>query len=225
MRELVYLSDRKLAGFHPEPRRRRPSLRGELGVPGVAKVGAELPAAPPEVPGLDAVLAHLTGTPGKLRWYTEPELRPGQWIQFEALLGQVTLASPVDEGVLFTDHLGDEPGTLLLHGSTEHLIDEERFAAGNRERASRARYVRDLLRELARVDGGTEVETHRTGWADGIQQLDWFLGREVEPRTATWLGGVARVTVDTADLGLVVASPLYVEYVSAPAGTPPTSPS
>ncbi|HEV7649915.1 MAG TPA: SAVMC3_10250 family protein [Actinophytocola sp.] len=226
MRELLYLSERKLAAFHPEPRRRRPGLRGELGMPGVAKVGADLPAAQVERPGLDEVLAYLTGTPGKLRWYTEDDLPPGQWVQFEVRLGSVTLYEPSVRAVLFTDLGGDEPGTLLLHGSPEHLTGEVHVPSQRVRGASRATFVRQLLGELMHADGGAELEPHRPGYyAVGMDQLSRYLRRNVEPRATTWLGGVARVTLDTADLGIVVASPLFVEFVSAPAGTPPTSPS
>lgn len=225
MRELVYLSERKLSAFHPQPRRRRPGLRGELGVPGIAKVGADLPAAPAERPSLDEVLAYLTETPGKLRWYTETGLQPGQWIQFEAHLDHVTLFEPSVHAVLFTDLGGDERGTLLLHGSPEHLTGEVHVRAQHLRGASRAYFVRDLLRELIRTDGGAEPEPHRPGYfAVGMERLNNYLRVNVEPRAAAWLAGVARVTVDTADLGIVIASPLYVEYVSPPAGTPPTSP-
>jgi uncharacterized protein DUF7019 len=227
MRELVYLSERKLAAFRPSsPRRRRPGLRGEIGVPGIAKVGADLPAAQADGASLDDVLAYLTETPGKLRWYTEDGLRPGQWIQFEAHLGHVTLYQPGLHATLFTDLGGDEPGKLLLHGSPEHLTGEVQVPSRRVRSGTRPTFVQELLGELMRADGDAELEPHQPDYyAVGMGELNRYLRRNVEPRTATWLGGVARITLDTADLGIVIASPLHIEYVSAPAGTPPTSPS
>jgi hypothetical protein len=229
MRELVYLSERKLAAFRPaSPRRRRPGLRGELGVPGIAKVGADLPATHPDRASLDDVLAHLTETPGKLRWYTEDGLRPGQWVQFETLLGTVEMRSYDTEPVVFfaepeIDRAGSGP-RLVLHGSPGHLLgsaDVHSTSIGGG--ASDARAIRHLLTRLPDTDGEV-VEPVRVDDFT-IRTLRRGLRRRLDSRTATWLGGCARVTVDAADLGVVIASPLYVEYVSPPAGTPPTSPS
>jgi Family of unknown function (DUF7019) len=230
MRELVYLSERKLAAFHPEPRRRRPGLRGELGVPGIAKVEAELPAAQAAHPSLDDVLTYLTETPGKLRWYTEDGLQPGQWIQFEARLCVVEMRPRVRGGtpvVFFTEpEIGYHgPGCrLVLHGSPDHLrgaVDVSRTMM--RGDASDARGIVALLAGLPDTDGET-VSPARVDRFN-VRMLRVGLARRLDPRAATWLGGCARVTVDAAELGVLIASPLYVEYVSPPAGTPPTSPS
>lgn len=229
MRELVYLSERKLAAFRPSsPRRRRPGLRGEIGVPGIAKVGADLPAAQADGASLDDVLAYLTETPGKLRWYTEDGLRPGQWIQFEALLGTVEMRSYDSEPVVFfadpeIGRAGSEP-RLVLHGSPGHLLGSAEVPSTSiGGGASDSRMIRQLLTRLPDTDGEV-VEPVRVDDFT-IRMLRRGLYRRLDPRTATWLGGCARVTVDAADLGVVIASPLHVEYVSPPAGTPPTSPS
>lgn len=229
MRELVYLSERKLAAFHPEPRRRRPSLRGEFGVPGVAKIGADLPAAQADRPSLDDVLTYLTETPGKLRWFTEDGLQPGQWIQFEARLCVVEVRAWRAPPVVFFAEPGvghPAPGCrLVLHGSPEHVlgaaVDVPRITM--RGGASDARGIGYLLAELPDTDGEVVAPVRVSRF--NVEMLRLGLARRLDPRTAVWLGGCARVTVDAAEFGVLIASPLHVEYVSPPADTPPTPPS
>lgn len=213
MRELVYLSDRKLAAFHPEPRR-RPSLRAELGVPGVAKVGAELAAAPGDGPGLAEVLAHLSETPGKLRWYTEEDLRPGQWIQFEARLGMVVMDLPSAPPVVFFAELDADPGTrLILHGSPGHLLETAGIPTVRPlYNGSPAIAIRRLLATIA--DPGRDETAPIVVGGFHIRMLLHQLGQTLDPRAAATMSGYARVTVDAAEFGAVLASPLSVEYVS-----------
>ena len=112
----------------------------------------------------------------------------------------------------------------MLHGSPGHLVGSAEVpSASIRGGASDARVIRQLLTRLPDIDGEV-VEPVRVDDFT-VRTLRRGLRRRLDPRTATWLGGCARVTVDAADLGVVIASPLYVEYVSPPAGTPPTSPS
>jgi hypothetical protein len=230
MRELVYLSERKLAAFHPQPRRRRPVLRGELGVPGIAKVGADLPAAAAEHPSLDEVLAYLTETPGKLRWYTEVGLQPGQWIQFEARLCVIEMwlhDGKTPNVVFFAEpSVGiDAPGHhLVLHGAPDHVLGAINVPRDKmKANASDARGIAALLSALPALpdtDGETVSPARATQWHVDMMRLG--LARRLDPRAAMWLGGCARITVDATEFGVLIASPLYVEYVSPPAGTPPT---
>jgi len=93
---------------------------------------------------------------------------------------------------------GPAAGAARLPG---HLLGSaEEPSTSIRGGASDARVIRQLLTRLPDIDAEV-VEPVR---------VDDF---------------TVRVTVDAADLGVVIASPLYVEYVSRPAGTPPTSPS
>jgi hypothetical protein len=185
MRELVYLSKRKLATFHPE-----------------------LPAARADPPSLDDVLAYLTETPGKLRWYAEDGLRPGQWIQFEALLSWEVMdledARPV---VFFAEPDVTATPRLVLHGSPRHLLEEPE--APQEQPTSQA--VRRVPYRLADPDGdqGTAARLPRFRPRTLLRELD----RSMEPRTATRLAGVARISTDASKIGAVFATPLYVEYL------------
>ncbi|MQS05516.1 hypothetical protein FNX44_027540 [Streptomyces sp. OF1] len=120
MREIVYLSERKLRQFVPPPRR--------LPRPGALRLTTPFG-------GLDMDTPHPDGERNRLRhladvhkhietiaeWYTDPDLRPGQWVQFETPLRCVTLTDAHRDLVLFVDRPGDEDCRLLLHGSVRHL--------------------------------------------------------------------------------------------------------
>lgn len=220
MRELVYLSEAKLRAFRPAPgRRRRAGLRGEIGVAGLANVGVDLPASvPPDGPTLDEVLDHLTGTPGMLRWYEEENLRPGQWIQFEARLDQIVLelAQPRPVQIALFAEPGSADGTrLLLHGSPEHLTAAGVSVPPDRDlnrQPSTAHAVRALFAQLDESPDGDEPlrQFHRRGLAALFRHLD----ARLDPRSAALLSGHARVTVAAGDFGAVVASPLCVEFAA-----------
>lgn len=212
MRELVYLSERKLRQFQA-PKRRRFSIR-EIGIPGIGQVGID---QQPDA-HLDAVIAHLQRM---ARWYEE-DVPVGQWVHFEARLARQLVVSK-ESGLRVL--LFAEPAVyagarrLVLHGAPDHLLDratepkpsdwgDDSYYSG-----SFGPVVRPLMRHLATALDGT---TSHTVYRGELVDLTNFLDRELDPSTAAWLGGYARVTVDTADLPLVVASPLFVEYVSPP---------
>ncbi|WP_267880472.1 SAVMC3_10250 family protein [Streptomyces sp. LaPpAH-108] len=58
-------------------------------------------------------------------WYAAPDLRPGQWVQFEAPLRCVMLSGAHQDLVLFVDPAAggetDRGCRLLMHGSARHL--------------------------------------------------------------------------------------------------------
>ncbi|MFL6120910.1 SAVMC3_10250 family protein, partial [Actinophytocola sp.] len=112
MRELIYLSERKLAEFRPQ--RRRWFRVREIGVPGVGQVGIEQPADS----HLDEVIDHLSGI---ARWYQEDGLGPGEWVQFETAMSYLVLELEDLPPILV---FAEAPGgrRLILHGSPEHLI-------------------------------------------------------------------------------------------------------
>jgi uncharacterized protein DUF7019 len=209
VRELVYLSERKLRQFQA-PRRRRFSIR-EIGVPNIVQVGVDQQT----ISHLDAVVDHLQGM---ARWYEE-KVQVGQWVHFEARLAQQVVVSQ-ESGLrvlLFAEPPG-HAGTrrLVLHGAPDHLLDhatEPNPADWDDPHGSSGAVVRPLMRHLATALDG---KTSRADYRDDLVDLTRFLDRELDPHTAAWLGGYARVTVNTADLPLVVASPLFVEYVSPP---------
>ncbi|MFD0419787.1 SAVMC3_10250 family protein [Streptomyces sp. NPDC127108] len=127
MRELVYLSDRKLRQFMPERPRRLVRGGWQVTTP-VGGVGLD-----PEVPDaerergerLRRIVRHVSAAAG---WFAEPGLRAGSWVQFEAPLNFRVLRDVAPGMVLFVDPpvSVDGYGTggevrLLLHGSVEHL--------------------------------------------------------------------------------------------------------
>ncbi|WP_405653695.1 SAVMC3_10250 family protein [Streptomyces sp. RK9] len=127
MRELVYLSDRKLRQFMPERPRRLVRGGWQVTTP-VGGVGLD-----PEVPDVERergerlrrIVRHVSATAG---WFAEPGLRAGSWVQFEAPLNFRALRGAAPGMVLFVDPPrgveGYETGgavRLLLHGSVEHL--------------------------------------------------------------------------------------------------------
>lgn len=188
---------------------------------GVANVGVDLPASvPPDGPTLDEVLDHLTGTPGMLRWYEEENLRPGQWIQFEARLDQIVLelARPRPVQIALFAEPGPADGTrLLLHGSPEHLTAGATATAPpyrdlNRQ-PSTAHAVRALFEQLDQSADGYG-EPMRPFHRRGLAVLFCHLDARLDPRSAALLSGYARITADTGDLGAVVASPLCVEFAT-----------
>ncbi|MFG2292806.1 SAVMC3_10250 family protein [Streptomyces sp. NPDC048603] len=129
MRELIYLSDGKLHQFVPAARRTPRTGALRLTTP-VGGIDVDAPAADAErqrLRRLDQVDRHLQES---ARWFAEPDLRPGQWVQFEAPLHCVTLGGTYRNLVLFADTApGREPEhdreagcRLLMHGSAHHLL-------------------------------------------------------------------------------------------------------
>lgn len=128
VREIVYLSESKLRQFVPAPRRvpRTGALRVTTPLGGI---DMDAPAASAE----QGQLRHLRDVSKHVElmadWYAQPDLRPGQWVQFEAPLRCVTLGGAHQELVLFVDPAGrgrtgsvaDEDCRLLMHGSVRHL--------------------------------------------------------------------------------------------------------
>jgi uncharacterized protein DUF7019 len=133
VRELVYLSNRKLEQFMlSRPRRwwQRAGVEGEVRLPGLGGVKVTRPNEPAErsLPELDRVIDALEQSERAARWFTEDGLRPGQWVHFEAQLNH----SVMDEENFRSAVLFLQPGwttsptgrhlQLLLHGSAEHLV-------------------------------------------------------------------------------------------------------
>ena len=189
MRELVYLSDRKLSEFRQE--RRRGFRVREIGVPGVGQVGIEQPADP----HLDDVIAHLGGI---ARWYQEDGLAPGEWVHFETMMSYLVL-----EGASSVLLFADEPGRrrLVLHGSPWHLIGVP--APPTTQLTVSVSLGPVLRRTLAAYVGDP----------GGRPLLGRLLDHVEDPfdaELATPMTGYARVTA--VGEGGVVASPLFVAY-------------
>jgi hypothetical protein len=190
MRELVYLSERKLSEFRPESRR---GFRvRELGVPGFGQVGIEQQGDS----HLDDVIDHLGGI---ARWFEEDGLSPGEWVQFEATMSYLVLEPPRASAVLL---FADEPGgrRLLLHGSPDHLVGTP---PGTRLPAPSVSLGPVLSRTLA-------AYVDNPGARPLLGRLLDHVADPYDPELAARMTGFARVTA-VGDGG-VVASPLFVAY-------------
>ncbi|MCX4825571.1 SAVMC3_10250 family protein [Streptomyces sp. NBC_01142] len=224
LREFIYLSDSKLGQFVPKPHR--------FARPGALRVTTPLGGLDVEPPAADsdhARLRHLRRVVKHLdraaRWFTEPDLRPGQWVRFEAPLRCVTLKGEYQHMVLFADPFADdEPGydreagfRLLMHGSIRHLIghtpqsvegpDLESFGGGASYGETFVTDAGHVVRALAVERDPTADESpdgvlpHAPAFtaSEGVRALLSALHAGPGPmRTAAWMRGYARVSAQFA---------------------------
>jgi len=193
MRELIYLSERKLREFRRE--RRRGFRVREIGVPGVGQVGIEQPADG----HLDDVIDHLSGI---ARWYQEDGLKPGEWVQFDTPMSYLVLEFEDQPPVLlFAEAPGDR--RLILHGSPEHLIGAPDPPTTMMPwlGMSRGPTLQRLLLAIAK----------RSGLPRRIGELLDHAGDPFDPELAAPMTGYARITYSD-NFGAVVATPLFVAY-------------
>ncbi|NIY68400.1 hypothetical protein SMALB_6491 [Streptomyces malaysiensis] len=102
MRELVYLSDRKLRQFLPDSGKRVPRGMWQVNTP-LGGFGVQ-----PDPPDADEVrsdrlrqvVKHVSTS---ARWFSEPNLSSGSWIQFEAPMNYRTLRGAAPGMALFVD--------------------------------------------------------------------------------------------------------------------------
>lgn len=176
-------------------------------------------------------------------WYTEPELRPGQWVQFEVSLRCVTLSGVHQDLVLFVDsvrgdgadHAAAEGCRLLMHGSARHLrgwaptsVDGPVLEVVNSGSSlgtsfvTRAGQVVEALashRDPLSTDQNpprTATDLHGRGVQELLRALD---DEDISIDTSAVMTGYARVTGLLPSTGTtsrcLVASPLVVEYATA----------
>ncbi|MEE4598940.1 SAVMC3_10250 family protein [Streptomyces sp. DSM 41524] len=242
MREIAYLSEGKLRQFIPEPRRLPRASALRLTTP---FGGIDVDAPAPE--GEFGQLRHLREVHQHLElvaeWYTEPQLRPGQWVQFEAPLRCVTLSGADQDLVLFVDSVrawGANRATagdcrLLMHGSARHLrgwtpmpVDGPELEVVNSASSlgasfvTRAGQVVEALTRHREPPPGNQPSPRTAAdlHGRGVQALLHALDEEdTGIDTSAMMTGYARVTgllpgTDTTSPCLV-ASPLVVEYAAA----------
>jgi hypothetical protein len=224
MRELIYLSERKLREFQEVKRRSRPWARvRQLGVTAPLNLGGMQvmlsEQAASKHPHLAQVLHHLDRS-GPLAWFSEEGQKAGSWVRFDTLLNYKLLDGKPNSGqpaLLFwtpgPEDLADWPTRLLLHGSPEHLVGglaSQRLPVESVAlRRSAASGLIDLL------NGGDSDE-----WslASTLARLLYDLDRKYPAETACRMSGYARLTasvqVPTSGPRIVVASPLFIEYTS-----------
>ncbi|WP_396135120.1 SAVMC3_10250 family protein [Amycolatopsis sp. A133] len=235
MRELIYVSQRKIRSFQDVRDSKfglfRRVREAEIKVPfgGGAKL-AFSDDVNRRYPGLSRITRHIDSLDRGARWYESETLEPGDWVVFETRMNyrivDVSRSRKAADKVpvlLFWDVLGDEmPSTrLLLHGAAEHLMDQAAIEPPARE---------GML--LAPSSSYGFVQVLRALTADRMDGADLqhvpLLLRKLENGLssgfAMWMTGFARVTANVlsrerakkADYRTIVASPLYVELVPRP---------
>lgn len=162
MRELIYLSTRKLAMFYPGHISRSVQFTGGLGL-GSVSAKIDISAAPS---GTDeATITQLNRAVRYLEreavYFSHSGLSPGRWIFFDLNMGYGTSyrdsGSPpkIDDIAFFHGSFGQvetdkqEPIDMLLCGSTEHL--RIRTASAGRM-GSGTEWLYDLIGEIEEVD-------------------------------------------------------------------------
>ncbi|GAA2080664.1 hypothetical protein GCM10009801_39060 [Streptomyces albiaxialis] len=239
MREVVYLSDRKLRQFLPIrgrrwPRASRVNVTTPVGGAEVERAATDAEAE--RLKRLGKVVAEIRSrarTPG------DPEVRAGHWVEFEAPLHQLTPREFAGT-LLFLSLAGTDGPRLLLHGSAAHLTNaipqpvdgpadetvvtaHDGFSNGPMfiTRVVQASPGRALLSDLEGRPSATDEEPE-PGFSplpEAVGELVRTLDRQAYPETATRMRGFARVSADPLtdpDTGAtyLVASPLLVEYAA-----------
>ncbi|MFH9724624.1 SAVMC3_10250 family protein [Streptomyces sp. NPDC017254] len=216
LREFVYLSDGKISQFLSEPGRLRFLGALRLNTP-VGGVDVDAPAADGEwerLRRLKKISKHLEE---KARWFADDELRPRDWMWFEAPLHCVTLRGGYRHMVLFADPVPGQDSEyddkaacrLLLHGSARHLIGfaptvvdgpvlgiDGGSSIGTTFLTTAGHVVRALPVEHDPVAEGTESPfacVNGSGVRDLLTAVDT---RNEGAGTAAWMYGFARVTAD-----------------------------
>lgn len=225
MREVVYLSDSKLRQFLP--------LRGKwwplLGRVHVSTPlgGADLEQRTPDteadrVRRLQKVVKQIQQEACR---FTEPDIRAGQWIEFQAPLHHLVPHGEFAGLLLFLTPAATEPDMprLLLHGSADHLVggaptavespasQEDALAfAGNGGAsdgptflATVAQHTTDahtLLTDLVRQPAPTDDDQPGVAALPAaLAALIGTLERQVHPEAAALMHGFARVTANVSD--------------------------
>lgn len=209
MRELVYLSRRKLAQFQPARPRGRFLRR-------VTGFGAKAPLSMGEVsmtfaeetakswgPDLQMVIDELDKRVRGVQWYESDDLQVGDWVQFESRMNFAVLdvrALPDDNPLLFWEPRGlDKDGradaVLLLHGSPDGLVGgPPNLGPSDRtlqKSGSAAGMIIGTFRRLRQSDEPLMDDAY---WPVLLGGLVDMLDQEYPAFTASWLAGYARIT-------------------------------
>ncbi|MFC8819092.1 SAVMC3_10250 family protein [Streptomyces rochei] len=215
MRELIYLSDRKLSQFRENEsprrrwRRRRVSELGAAAPFGLGELQFALTDAPQGRPTLERVLRHLESTSPKPAEYSEVSPDAGRWVKFKTRMSYQlvrpttgdwsndgeAIERPVgpDAVVFWEPHSRVEPWSgakprLVLHGSPEHLLGPT-APAEPRDLSIDRSYPPGFM-DLLYGNRPHNGESPGAALADLLHQLD---GRST-PQAAGLFTGYARVT-------------------------------
>jgi hypothetical protein len=236
--EYVYMSDDKVREFIPRDLRWWSRLRAKklTGRAGVAGVGATLELEPADLARSAKQLEKIEEYISEhAPWYTVPDLKPGDWVLFEARIGyQVTDRDPAGGAVLFCQagRRDDPARRIFLHGSASNLVGQpaatasgesggygysspggfslalEAFTGPQPERSFWQRFTTSATTPV-RFDQGS-LPHHLQSYFENVACTDWFWDQ------APNLGGWARITtiidLPTLPFDVVVASPLFVRH-------------
>lgn len=181
------------------------------------------------------MLNALEASPRASKWFADDTVQPGEWIQFEAPLNYAVMETPdVAPTVLLLDarmrrgrpqsHVRPR---LLLHGSAAHLLGSHAPAPSvdlstvlrDLIPGSAAPAVRLLIRDLQsreRTQDSLHGSEHNALHHYPTPMLRRFvrsLDHKMGPESAAWTAGYARVTIRPDPTDVLVATPLYVEFV------------
>lgn len=221
MRELVYVSEAKLRQISndlPSKKGRLRNVEAEVSTPvGGLKVGK---AAGESRPYLAAAVRALDSSPRATKWFAQSNVRPGDWVHFEAPLS----FDVVRDAVAFVDineSSSEYPSggsiRLLLHGSAYHMIghdiDRTHFGPLAQTYSYWPRFLR-ALNDLSH-NSGEPSEDWGPWISDSVDRLTRCLRPDL---TSSWMAGWARVTavVPCKESVIIGATPLYVEYTEPP---------
>ena len=160
MRDLLYLSENKMRALIPQlpgQLRRRLGFEAGLNV-GVASARASLPGEPQpsSIALLDAVVEMIEQEKGS-RWRTDPDLRAGDWVQFEEEFrygDAATKGESLSGLVYFAATDGEAP--FVLCGSSVHVLD--RWQPGDGPSRRVGHFYMDALLDYARALAGLPDE-------------------------------------------------------------------
>jgi hypothetical protein len=244
MRDLLYLSENKMRALIPQlPGQLRRRLGFEAGLnAGVVSAKASLPgeSQPSSIALLDAVL-EMIGQERGSRWRIDPDLRAGDWIQFEEEFryGDADTASYLPRDDRAADHAlsglvyfaaTEAEAPFVLCGSSVHVLD--RWQSGDSPKGQVGHFYMDALiayaRQLAELPdeaATTELSPPEECFSSPLRYaLGWLCAvetRDDHPNNwvtkPVWLSGHARVLAvepPRVEHGppCVLATPLYVEY-------------
>jgi hypothetical protein len=229
MRELIYLSERKLGQFQERkkfrwwPRVSGWSAKAPIGL-GEVQVTLAGQAAP-ERPSLDRVLRHLDGLRPRPTPYFEGAAEPGRWVRFDTRLNY-RIVQPVRRMarelpvLLFWEPrpLWDQSRPrLLLHGAPEHLTG---VVPIDRDDVYEYRLSPSSPSEIADFLYGRGGGPVRGGRSLAMGRLLEDLDKDMPPQMAGRMAGYARVSFDaeaevhSETMTVLLASPLYVEIAA-----------
>jgi len=242
MRELLYLSTKKLGTVLPDWPPLEIKGAGNVGVPS-ASIKLDVSTASSvgfDVKTIRAFRKMRRQTEREARYFTSPDLEVGWWIFFDVKMGYGTLyrdtgaVPPEDDVALFygayraDEPNGEVPTDLLLCGSTEHLC-RRTVSAGRM--GSGTEWVYDLIGNVNIADGqgdGTLPEevspealaAKRTNMPAQVVRWAFESIRDHHsPDQYAQLQGLARILLivpeNEFNSRLVLATPLFVQFASA----------